>query len=107
MQFTVRGVAVTVTPVILITLVLGLGIAGYGRYDYVQQSDAVDDAVAVETTVVDTDISRSDGLIGVGGEVLRSITNAGSKASEQLKSLDHDAWLTPKPATVFAAQPPI
>jgi len=61
MEFTVRGVAVTVTPVILITLVLGLGIAGYGGYDYVQQSNAVDDAVAVETTVVDADISRSDG----------------------------------------------
>jgi hypothetical protein len=47
--------------VILLTLVLGLGIAGYGGYDYVQQSDAVDDAVAVETTVIDTSISRSDG----------------------------------------------
>jgi hypothetical protein len=61
MQFTLRGVAVTVTPLILLALILGLGIAGYGGYDYVQQSDAVDDAVAVETTVVGTDISRSDG----------------------------------------------
>ena len=61
MQFTVRGVAVTVTPLILIALMLGLGIAGYGGYDYVQQSNAVDDAVAVETTVVNTDISRSEG----------------------------------------------
>ena len=61
MEFTVRGVVVTVTPVILITLILGLGIAGYGGYDYVQQSNAVDDAVAVETTVVDTDTSRSEG----------------------------------------------
>ena len=61
MQFTVREVAVTVTPVILITLILGLGIAGYGGYGYVQQSNAVDDAVAVETTVVEADISRSEG----------------------------------------------
>lgn len=61
MQFTVRGVAVTVTPLILIALMLGLGIAGYGGYDYIQQSNAVDDSVAVETTVVDTDISRSEG----------------------------------------------
>ena len=61
MQFTVRGVAVTVTPVILLALVLGLGIAGYGGYDYLQQSNAVDDAVAVETTVVDADVSRSEG----------------------------------------------
>ncbi|QWC18448.1 DUF3592 domain-containing protein [Halorubrum sp. 2020YC2] len=61
MQRTVRGVAVTVTPVILIALVLGLGIAGYGGYDYVRQSNAVDDAVAVETTVVDAEITRSEG----------------------------------------------
>ena len=61
MQLTLRGVAVTVTPLILLALILGLGIAGYGGYEYVQQSDAVDDAVAVETTVVGTDIGRSDG----------------------------------------------
>jgi hypothetical protein len=59
MEFTVRGVAVTVTPVILITLILGIGIAGYGSYDYVQQSNAVDDAVAVETTVVDIAVLNS------------------------------------------------
>ncbi|MEZ3165108.1 DUF3592 domain-containing protein [Halorubrum sp. RMP-47] len=61
MQFTVRGVAVTVTPIILLTLALGLGIAGYGGYDYVQQTDAVNNAVAVETAVVETEISRSEG----------------------------------------------
>jgi hypothetical protein len=61
MQFTVRGTPVTVTPLMLIALVIGLGLAGYGGYDYVQQSNAVDDAVAVETTVIDTEISESDG----------------------------------------------
>lgn len=61
MQFTVRGVAISVTPIILLTLALGLGIAGYGGYDYVQQTDAVNNAVAVETAVVETEISRSEG----------------------------------------------
>ena len=61
MQFTVRGVAIAVTPLILIAVVLGLGIAGYGGYDYVQQSNVVDDAVAVETSITDTEISRSEG----------------------------------------------
>ncbi|WP_080510804.1 DUF3592 domain-containing protein [Halorubrum californiense] len=61
MQFTVRGVAITVTPIILLTLALGLGIAGYGGYDYVQQTDAVNNPVAVETAVVETELSRSEG----------------------------------------------
>jgi len=59
MQFTVRGTPITLTPLLLAAIVLGLAVAGYGGYDYVQQSDAVDDAVAVETTVIDTEISNS------------------------------------------------
>ncbi len=61
MQFTLRGVPITVTPLMLLAIVIGVGVAGYGGYDYVQQADAVDDAVAVETTVTDTEISKSDG----------------------------------------------
>jgi len=61
MQFTVRGTPVTLTPLVLLALVVGVGVAGYGGYDYVQQSSAVDDAVAVETTVVDAEISESGG----------------------------------------------
>lgn len=61
MQFTVRGTPVTLTPLLLVAIVLGVGIAGYGGYDYIQQSSAVDDAVAVETTVIDTEISTSAG----------------------------------------------
>lgn len=59
MQLTVRETPITLTPLLLAVIVLGLGVAGYGGYDYIQQSDAVDDAVAVETTVIDTDISSS------------------------------------------------
>lgn len=61
MQFTVRETPVTVTPLILIALLVGIGVAGYGGYDYVQQSNAVEDAVAVETTVTEAEISRSAG----------------------------------------------
>jgi len=61
MQFTVRGTAITVTPLLLLTIAFGLVVAGYGGYDYVQQSNAVEDAVAVETTVTDAAISESAG----------------------------------------------
>ncbi|WP_324661925.1 DUF3592 domain-containing protein [Haloarcula sediminis] len=61
MQFAVRETTVTLTPLMLIAIVLGVGIAGYGGYDYVRQTTAVDDAVAVETTVTDANIERSSG----------------------------------------------
>jgi hypothetical protein len=61
MQVTVRGTQLTITPLLLIVFVLGLGVAGYGAYDYVQQSDAVESAVAVETTITETQISKSSG----------------------------------------------
>ena len=37
-------------------LVLGLAVAGYGGYDYLQQSGAISNAVAVEATVTGTDV---------------------------------------------------
>jgi hypothetical protein len=61
MQVTVRGTLIAVTPLMLVAIVLGIGVAGYGGYDYIQQSNAVDDAVAVETTVLDAQVSESDG----------------------------------------------
>lgn len=40
----------------LLLLVVGLAIAGFGAYDYLGQSDAISDAVAVDATVTGTDI---------------------------------------------------
>jgi len=56
MRWSIRGVPVTLTPLMLIALLLGVGIAGYGGYDYIQQADAVDDAVAVNTTITDSEV---------------------------------------------------
>lgn len=61
MRFTVRETPVTVTPLILLAIVLGIGVAGYGGYDYVQQSNAVEDAVVIETTVTEAEVDRSTG----------------------------------------------
>jgi hypothetical protein len=61
MQVTVRGTELTLTPLLVIAFVLGVAVAGYGAYDYVQQTQAVDDAVAVDTTVVETSVSESSG----------------------------------------------
>ncbi len=58
MQWSVRGVPITITPLTIIALLAGLGIAGYGGYDYVQQSGAVDDAVAINTTVTEAEIEE-------------------------------------------------
>jgi len=41
-----------------VLLVAGLGVGTFGAYDYVQQTDALDDAIAVDATVVDTEIEQ-------------------------------------------------
>jgi len=61
MQVTVRGTLIAVTPLMFVAVVLGVSVVGYGGYDYIQQSNAVDDAVAVETTVLNAQVSESDG----------------------------------------------
>jgi len=57
----VGGTPVTVTKWTAVALLLAAACAGYGGYDYVQQSAAVEDAVAVDATVVETDIQRDSG----------------------------------------------
>jgi len=37
-------------------IVIGLALAGYGGYDYVQQSDAISNAVTVNATVTETGV---------------------------------------------------
>jgi len=44
--------------VALAVLVVGLGIAGVGAYDYVGQSTAVENAVTVEATVTETEVTE-------------------------------------------------
>ena len=65
MEFSVRGTPVAFTGLMLVALVLGLGAFGYGGYDYVQQSSAVENAVTVETSVVDTEIRETGGRRGL------------------------------------------
>ncbi|MEA5388589.1 DUF3592 domain-containing protein [Haloarculaceae archaeon H-GB11] len=37
-------------------LLLGVGLAGFGAYDYTQQSGTIDDAVTVNATISETDV---------------------------------------------------
>jgi len=60
MEFSVRGTPVEITAGTVIFVLIGLAVAGYGGYDYVQQSEAIEDAVEVDATVVETSISEVD-----------------------------------------------
>jgi len=60
MEFTVRDTSVQVTKgTIIIVLVCLAGIT-FGGYDYVQQSEAVNDAVTVEATIEEASVSQSE-----------------------------------------------
>ncbi|MFD1599881.1 DUF3592 domain-containing protein [Halobellus rarus] len=48
----------------LLMIVVGVVVAGYGGYDYTQQSDAVENAVEVGATVVETGIEESSSRRG-------------------------------------------
>jgi hypothetical protein len=61
MEFSVRGTPITFTPLMIVAVLLGLGAVGYGGLDYIHQSDAVEDAVEINTTVTDTEIRKSVG----------------------------------------------
>ncbi|GAA0505514.1 Protein of unknown function [Halorubrum aquaticum] len=43
----------------LLFLVVGLAIAGYGGYDYLQQQQAIETAESVEATVLETDVDST------------------------------------------------
>ena len=49
-------------------LVLGLALSAYGGYDYHQQRDALDDAVEVNATVVETGVEATSGSSSPGAE---------------------------------------
>jgi len=58
MNISVRGTPVTVTAGTVIFTVIGLALVGYGGYDYVQQTQTVDDSVGVEATIVETSVTE-------------------------------------------------
>jgi hypothetical protein len=59
MQVSVRDTPVELTAWTVIALLVGLALIGYGAYDYTQQSAAIEDAVTVDATVLDTSISKA------------------------------------------------
>ncbi|WP_336325787.1 DUF3592 domain-containing protein [Halovenus sp. HT40] len=61
MDGSVGGIPVTVTRTTAILLLVGFAFAGYGGYDYVQQQAAIEDAVAVEATITETDLEETGG----------------------------------------------
>lgn len=58
MEVSVNDTPIEITTGTLIFALIGLALVGYGGYDYVQQSAALDDAVEVEATVVETSITE-------------------------------------------------
>ncbi|WP_436908632.1 DUF3592 domain-containing protein [Halosimplex marinum] len=52
----------------LLMVLVGLAVTGYGGYDYVQQSDAVRDAVEVNATVEDVGVETVSARRGVDHE---------------------------------------
>lgn len=60
MELSVRDTPIEITIGALILALLALALVGYGGYDYVQQSTAIDNAVEVEATVVETSLTEVD-----------------------------------------------
>ena len=58
MNISIRGTPVAVTVGTVIFAAIGLALIGYGGYDYVQQSQTVDDSVEVEATIVETSVTE-------------------------------------------------
>lgn len=55
------GTPIEVTKGTVITILIGLALFTFGGYDYAQQSAAVDDAVSVDATIVESSITQTDG----------------------------------------------
>lgn len=54
----------------MLLLLAGLALTGYGAYDYVQQSDAIRDAVEVDATITEADVVTRSSVSGqAGGKV--------------------------------------
>ncbi|WP_436903287.1 DUF3592 domain-containing protein [Halovenus halobia] len=68
MELSVGSVPVRLTGATLLVMVLCVGAIGYAGYDYTQQSAAIEEAVAVNATVTETDIEET-GTRGVRYEV--------------------------------------
>ena len=73
MKLSVGGVPVRLTKTTMLVLLLCTGALGYAGYDYVQQSQALSDAVAVNATVTETDIAET-GARDVSYEVVVRFT---------------------------------
>ncbi|WP_276259047.1 DUF3592 domain-containing protein [Haloglomus litoreum] len=56
-EFSVNGPDSVVKSVLFV--VVALALVGYGGYDYVQQTDAVENAVEVEATIVEVGVERT------------------------------------------------
>jgi len=59
MERTIRGTPVRITKGTVVLIVICLGGITFGGYDYVQQSEAVDDAVTVEATIQEASVYQS------------------------------------------------
>lgn len=57
-KLSLRGTDLTPALGALAMVLIGLALTGYGAYDYVQQSEALDDTETVEATVVETSVEE-------------------------------------------------
>lgn len=60
MQFSVGGTPIEVSRGTVVMVLFGLALFAVGGYDYVQQSAAIDDAVSVEATIVESSIVQPE-----------------------------------------------
>jgi hypothetical protein len=65
MELSLNGTPIRITRWTVVLVVISLGLVGSGISDYYQQSQTIEDAVAVDATVLETDISQEGG--GRGG----------------------------------------